>query len=152
MKKDKPFVFPEYELREKEEDGQRWIWDILRKKWLVHQPEEVVRQKLIHHLFHDRKFAPGLLSIEKGITYHGLMKRIDLVINDRAAKPHVLIECKAPEITFTQHKQTEVLTQISRYNAILQAPHLIITNGWQWACFTEKETGGYRFCPSGWYE
>ncbi|MEO0585684.1 MAG: type I restriction enzyme HsdR N-terminal domain-containing protein [Bacteroidota bacterium] len=152
MMKDKQWVFPEYELRIQEKEGQQYIWDVLRKKWVLKQPEEWVRQKLIHHLMEDRKIPAGLLSIEKEIVYHGLPKRMDLVIYNRSARPEALIECKAPEVSFTPKKIQEVLLQISRYNDILHAPHLIITNGWQWACFSLNEKGNYRFCPSGWYE
>ena len=48
---------PPYNIKVKNENGQRKIFDILRRKYLVITPEEWVRQHFIHYLI-DYKGYP----------------------------------------------------------------------------------------------
>lgn len=141
------FIFPTHELRIKTEEDQEWVWDPLRKKWLVFTPEEEVRQQLVEHLLIDRKIKPALIGIEKEIAYNQLRKRLDVVIYDSEANPWLLCECKAPSVKLSQ----ETLHQIARYNAVLRAPHLLLTNGLNWLLFS-LEKGKYVHKPAGWPE
>ena len=45
---------PVYDIKIKEENGQRKIFDILRRKYLVITPEEWVRQHFIHYLIEHK--------------------------------------------------------------------------------------------------
>ena len=49
----------------------------------------------------------------------------DVVVVDDDAQPLVLCECKAPEIPIDRH----VLAQAVRYNSVLGARYLVLTNG-----------------------
>jgi len=123
------------------------LWDIVRRKWVQAQPEEEVRQRLLHHLMETRGVARLLIGVEKEIYYHQLRKRFDVVVFDAEAQPLILVECKAPEVPLSE----ATLRQIARYNAVLKAPHLLLTNGVQLLFFSRDEKGSYQFQPAGWY-
>ncbi|MDG1476239.1 MAG: type I restriction enzyme HsdR N-terminal domain-containing protein, partial [Vicingaceae bacterium] len=116
---------PQHTLKIKEENGTHYIFDFIRKKYLVLQPEEWVRQNFIQFLVNDKNYAASLIAIEKGLKLNELQKRADIVIYDSQAKPIVLIECKAPKVKINQ----EVFEQIARYNMVFKVPYLIVTNG-----------------------
>ncbi len=139
--------FPRTELQIETHDGRPMVWDILRKKWVVLQPEEWVRQQLLHHLIRERGLSPQLIGIEKGTQYRGLQGRFDLVVYDKTGKALILIECKAPEVKLSQN----TLLQIARYNREIGAPHLLITNGLHLLFFSQDERGTFQFQPSGWF-
>lgn len=136
----------EWSLKSETKDGQAYLWCEIRRQWMVSQPEEEVRQRLIQHLIHHRAVARGLIGVEKEIQYHQLRKRFDLVVFDRQAQPFILAECKAPSVPLSQH----TLAQIARYNAVIQAPHLLLTNGLSLLFFSRDTSGHYQFQPDGW--
>lgn len=137
----------DHALRREQREGKPWLWDIVRRKWVQAQPEEEVRQRLLHHLIETRGVSRSLIGVEKEIHYHQLRKRFDVVVFDAEAQPLMLGECKAPEVPLSE----ATLHQIARYNAVLQAPHLLLTNGLQLLFFTRDEKGSYQFQPEGWY-
>lgn len=141
-------IFPAYPLRTESRDGQDFVWDDIRKKWVVLQKEEYVRQLLVHFLVEEKKVSRSLISIEKEIRYQNLRKRFDLVVFDRTGKPFILCEVKAPDVPLTQ----DTLNQIARYNATIQAPHLLLTNGCQLLFFSLSPEGKYLFKKSGWLD
>ena len=65
----------------------------------------------------------------------------DVVVVDDDAQPLVLCECKAPEIPIDRH----VLAQAVRYNSVLGARYLVLTNGRSHYCY-ELVEGEYRQC------
>ncbi len=107
--------------------GKQYIFDVIRKKYVVLSPEEGVRQELIRELIHQRKVPKGLIAVERGLVLNGRTKRFDLFIADRAANPLVLIECKAPHVKIDQ----AVFDQLAAYNLFYKAPLLIVSNGLQ---------------------
>jgi type I site-specific restriction endonuclease len=140
--------FPRTELQIEEQDGQAVVWDIIRRQWMVLQPEEWVRQQLLHHLIRDRKVSKNRIGVEKKVRYRGLRKRFDMVVFDEHGKPLILIECKAPEVALSQ----ETILQIARYNREIQAPHLLLTNGVSLLFFSVDENGKFQFQKEGWFE
>ena len=120
---------PQYPIKTKEEGGKQYIFDTIRKKYLVLTPEEWVRQNFIQYLIQEKKYPATLIEIEKGLRLNELQKRVDgLVYKD--SKPFVLIEFKAPKVKITQ----EVFEQIGRYNSIFKVPYLIVSNGIEHYC------------------
>lgn len=117
--------FPPYEIPEKEENSRKYIWDGLRRKWLVCTPEEIVRQHLLQYLVLEKKIAPNMIAVEKEIKVYQRKKRFDVVVFDKNGNPLILCECKAPNIPISQ----ETAYQIGNYNTVLQAPYLLLTNG-----------------------
>ena len=135
-----------HQLETEEREGKVWVKDIVRKKWLIMTPEEEVRQQLVHLLIYEKKIAPGRIGVEKGIRYQQMEKRIDVLVFDKQAKPWLLCECKAPSVSL----KADTLNQIARYNHSLNAPHLLITNGVQWLCFSVDSSGTYQYVAEGW--
>ena len=137
-----------YPLRVESREEALWVWDVIRKKWVRLTPEEHVRQQTIQYMIQEKGVAAGLIGVEKGIAYHEMEKRFDLVVFDRKAQPFILCECKAPSVALSE----ETLRQAARYNMTLQAPHILITNGHNWLFFSLDEAGTYQHQRSGWWE
>ena len=97
----------------------------MRKKWLLLTPEEWVRQHLINFLIHEKKFPISLISIEKEIVLNDLKRRYDVVVYNKQLQPIVIIECKAPYIDL----DVTVIEQALRYNLIIKANYLMLSNG-----------------------
>jgi hypothetical protein len=121
---------PQYPIKLKEEKGTKYIFDPIRKKYLVLQPEEWVRQNFIQYLIKDKGYSANLIAIEKGLKLNELQKRADIVVYDKNADPIVLIECKAPKVKINQ----AVFEQIARYNIVFKVPYLVVTNGLDHYC------------------
>ena len=71
-----------------------------------------------------------------------MKKRCDTVVYDKALKPRVIVEYKAPTVKITK----EVFAQISRYNLTLKVDYLIVSNGLQhYCCRMDYANSTYRF-------
>jgi hypothetical protein len=115
-----PFIQP----RLQESRGKVWIFDVIRKKFVILTPEEWVRQHFIHFLI-TQQYPRSLLKIESGLTYNELQKRSDIVVYDRQAEPWMVVECKNPLIAMDE----ATTSQVAAYNATLKARYIAITNG-----------------------
>ncbi|MEO0469101.1 MAG: type I restriction enzyme HsdR N-terminal domain-containing protein [Bacteroidota bacterium] len=140
------WAFPIVELPIEQRDNQNWVYDPVRRDWYVLQKEEEVRQQLLHFFLSEKKVPRGLIAVEKEIRYNQMRKRFDVVIYGRDGKPFILCECKAPDVPLTP----DTLNQIARYNAVIKAPHLLITNGLYYLFFSQNANGRYERVPSGW--
>ena len=118
-----------YRLRRKA-DGNIAIWDAMRRRYVVLTPEEWVRQHFVNFLLGHKGYPAALMGNEIAITLNGMNRRCDTVVYDRALKPRMIIEYKAPTVKITK----EVFAQISRYNLILKVDYLIVSNGLQHYC------------------
>ncbi len=116
---------PEYFVKTRIVEGQHQIFDEIRRKYVALIPEEWVRQHFINYLVVDRKFPKGLIAVEHPLIINKVSHRADIVAFASNGKPLVVVECKAPEVAINQG----VIQQISRYNILLKAPILILTNG-----------------------
>ncbi len=125
-----PLGFPQYNFRFKSRENTRYIFDVIRKKFVVLQPEEWVRQHLIQYLIQDKGYPKSLINVEKTIQVHGINKRYDLVVFTPQGEIFLLVECKAPKIRITQG----TFDQIARYNMAMQAQYLLVTNGLEIYC------------------
>ncbi len=117
--------YPLFNTKLKKQKNQTFIFDEVRKKWLLLTPEEWVRQHLIHYLILEKKYPISFISIEKEIILNDLKKRYDIVIYNKQLIPVVVIECKAPYIELDKN----VVEQALRYNLIVKAKYLMISNG-----------------------
>lgn len=118
-------IYPTFNIRIKHESNKAYVFDEIRKKWLVLTPEEWVRQHLLNHLKEQKSVPASLISVEKEVSLNNTKKRYDAVVYNKAMKPVLLIECKAPDVSITQ----ATLEQAMRYNLILGVSYLLITNG-----------------------
>ncbi|QBA64097.1 type I restriction enzyme HsdR N-terminal domain-containing protein [Muriicola soli] len=117
--------FPGYSFRFKNKENKSLIFDVIRKKFVVFQPEEWVRQHVLHYLMTEKKYPPGLINVEKQIKVNSLPKRVDIVVFTPQGELEILVECKAPEVKITKN----TFDQIARYNMDLRARYLMVTNG-----------------------
>lgn len=117
--------FPQYSFKVKEEDGRKFIFDIIRRSWIVLTPEEWVRQNFIQYLVQVKQYPVALIAIEKQILLGELTKRFDILVYSKDHQPWMIIECKGMEIPLNE----AVLEQALRYNISVPVPHLVITNG-----------------------
>jgi hypothetical protein len=128
---------PDFNLTVRKEEGKVWIFDIIRKKYIVLTPEEWVRQHFIHYLINELNYPKSLFRIEGSLTYNKLQKRSDIVIHDREGKPWMLVECKAPNIKLTQ----KAFNQVAVYNMTIGARYVAVTNGMVQYCFSASQHG-----------
>lgn len=117
----------------------------IRKKWLVLQPEEFVRQLLLHFLISDMKYNRNRITVERGVAVNGDPKRTDILIFDADMRPFMLVECKAPKVPLS----TDTFRQAAHYNGAIKVPYLMISNGRDtYAVGIDYEAVDYRFLTS----
>ena len=116
--------FPSFEFRLKNRNNKSYIFDIIRKKFILLSPEEWVRQHVINYLINHR-VSKNHINVERKIVINKLTKRFDVVVFKRDGSVKLLVECKAPNIKIDQ----KVFDQISIYNKSLNAEFMMITNG-----------------------
>ena len=85
--------YPEPAFRIKTGNGKDFIFDLLRKKWVVLTPEEWVRQNFIQYLLQVKNYSAALIAIEKEIKLGELKKRFDILVYDSKHQPWMMIEC-----------------------------------------------------------
>ena len=117
--------FPAYDFRFKNTENKVYIFDVVRKKFVVLQPEEWVRQHVVHYLIFEKNYPLSLINVEKQLRVNNLKRRYDIVVFEPNGAIQILIECKAPEVSITQIS----FDQIARYNMQLQSEYLMVTNG-----------------------
>jgi hypothetical protein len=124
------------QIQLKIEEGQEYVFDAVRKKWLVCTPEEWVRQHAVQYLI-ALGYSIHHLQIESGLKTGFNSKRSDIIANI-GGKPEILVECKAPEVKLSQ----ETFNQAFNYNNTIGAPIIWLTNGLQnlyWDCKAGKQ-------------
>lgn len=133
---------PEYQFNIKNKDDAFVILDTLRKRWVTLTPEEWVRQNFVRFLIDDREFPAALMNNEISLTQNGIKRRCDTLVADRQGAPLVIVEYKAPTIEITQ----KTFDQIVRYNMVLRAKYLVVSNGMShYCCKIDYETNSYIF-------
>jgi hypothetical protein len=110
-----------------EKEGKKYIFDSIRKKYLVLTPEEWVRQNLINYLVNEKKYPKTLIRVEQKLEGKDQFFRSDIVIYDRNGLPKMIVECKAEKVKITQ----EVFEQITKYNFQFKVDYLMVSNGIQ---------------------
>ncbi len=117
--------YPEPAFRVKEEEGKKFIFDPIRKKWLLLTPEEWVRQNLVSYFVQVMGYPSSLIALEKEIQLGERIKRFDILVYNKAHQPWLMVECKAPEIKLDE----PVLQQVLRYHLGVPVNYLMISNG-----------------------
>ncbi len=138
----KKLNLPECIFRLKKEDGRFFIFDTIRKKYVVLNAEEWVRQHFICFLIREKKYPEARMAVEKKVIINSRPQRFDLLVYDRRGIPHTMAEFKAPEVKITQ----QAFDQIVRYNRVLKVKYIIVSNGMQhFACRMDYEKNDYTF-------
>ncbi len=138
----RPLNFPKYDFRFKNSENKVLIFDVIRKKFVVLQPEEWVRQNTLQHLLLDKNYPQSHINVEKELRIGELRKRYDIVVFNADGTIEILVECKSPDIKISQG----VFDQIARYNLQLKANFLMVTNGLEhFYCKMDFEKEKYTF-------
>ena len=116
---------PPYSFKIKQESSVHFIFDEIRKKYLVLTPEEWVRQHLVQYIIREKKYPKSLIKLEGGLKLNSLQKRTDVVVFNNLGQKILMIECKAPSVKISQ----ETFNQIARYNIVHKVPLLLVSNG-----------------------
>ena len=134
--------FPSYKFRLKNSENKTLIFDQIRKKFVVLQPEEWVRQHCINYLIEEINCPKSLINVEKSLNLNGVKKRYDIVVYKPDGTLFLIVECKAPSITINQ----ETFDQIARYHLSLKSDFLFVTNGINhYSCFIDFKNNSYQF-------
>lgn len=133
---------PTYQFKLKQKGTGTQIFDVIRKKYVTLTPEEWVRQNFLHYLTQDRKYPAPLIAVEASLKYNQLQKRMDILVYDKAGKPHLMVECKASSVQISQ----DVFDQIARYNMAFKVKYLVVTNGMNhFCCLMNYSTNTYQY-------
>lgn len=126
---------PEFDYKLEKADSKVWIFDVIRKKYVLLTPEEWVRQHIIHYCITHLNYPKALVKIEGGLRYNKLQKRSDIVVYDRNGKPWMLIECKSPDVKLSQAS----IRQAAMYNVTVGAQYIVVSNGLKHICYKVNE-------------
>ena len=134
----------DFDFKIKQDKDTFFIYDLVRKAYLVLTPEEWVRQHWVHYFHFIKGKSLSSLIMERKIELNGTTKRIDLLVTEKT-EPQILLECKAPHIALTE----SVFEQAARYNTIISASQIILSNGLQ-HIYAKYENGEYKFHKYQW--
>lgn len=133
---------PTYDYQIKRTTDGDQIFDCLRHKFVALTPEEWVRQHFIAFLIQHKNYPASLMANEIAISLNNTKRRCDTVVFDKTGKPLVIIEYKAESVEITQ----KVFDQIVRYNMVLKAQYLIVSNGMKhYCCRIDYDNHTYHF-------
>ncbi len=126
------------------QNGKRHLWNPIHRKVLKNRPEERVRLRVLEFLL-EAGWSRYRITTEE--TLKGDAKnelRTDVICYNQAFEPRILIECKAENVSISR----EAAEQIARYNRHVQAPYLLLSNGYQdyWYRIS-KESRSIRSLP-----
>lgn len=133
---------PSYEIKLRERDGRREIFDFLRRRYVALTPEEWVRQHFTHWLVEHKSYPKGLLANEVELRVGEKRLRCDTILYNNVLRPLMIIEYKKPDVSITQR----VFDQIVSYNMLLRADYLVVSNGVRhYCCRMDYAGGSYEF-------
>lgn len=127
-------------------DEPRQVFDVIRKEWVAATPEEIIRQKLIHHMVEELGYPQHFITVEKALReiphlqLYGTQvpdRRVDIlcfakgISSQHPLYPLIVVECKAVKIT------EKVLSQVEGYNHFLKSCFVAVANE------NELRTGWY---------
>ena len=131
--------FPAVVLPIRERDGKSCVPDRVRGGYIVLTPEEWVRRHVIEYLVNWCGVELQRIVTEYPVMLNGQPQRADIVVVGSDARARMLVECKAADVEISQ----EVLDQAVRYNSVVGARYLMLTNGLKTFCFESLGEGRY---------
>ena len=137
---------PDFDIKiTREADGSVKVYDRLRGKTVALTPEEYVRQHFVNYLITVKGYHQSLMANEVSLRLNGTARRCDTIVYTRELRPLVVVEYKAPDIVISQ----KTFDQIARYNSVIRAPWLIVSNGIShYCCRFLPESAEYRSMPT----
>jgi len=133
---------PPCEFRMRYRETKPYIFDAVRKRFVLLTSEEWVRQHFIRYLIVEKKYPESLMAVEKQISLNGKLFRFDLLVYRKNGQPLLIAEFKAPDVKITQ----DTFDQVVRYNMALKVERVVVSNGLQhYVCMVDYQTNSYRF-------
>lgn len=126
---------PAIRLRGRRNGDRTEVWCDVRRCWLVLTPEEWVRRHLVAYLVAACGADPLRIVEEYPVPLNGQPQRADVVVVDRQGGPLLLAECKAPAVAIG----AATLDQAVRYNSVVGARYVVLTNGLTHYCYRTEE-------------
>ena len=100
----------------------------------LEQKKKVLKKQIEHYIQEFKE--------KTKIEINGLTKRYDIVVYQPDGSIFLLVECKQPKIEINQN----TFDQIARYNLVLKAKYLMVTNGLNhYFCQMDFENEKYVF-------
>lgn len=131
--------FPRITLKARRSGEEVEVFHAGRGIWLKLTPEEWVRRHLVGWL-EGLGTEPQRIIEEYPVRLNGQPQRADVVVVDKQGRPRLVAECKAADVRLSQ----QALDQIVRYNSVLGAEYLLLSNGLSHHCFQRLENGEYQ--------
>jgi hypothetical protein len=115
--------FPRFIL----EQDKKWLFNPILRRRYKNLPEERVRLKWIEYLLNEAGWKKSRIAFELPVSIkrESVQGRADLLLYDENMEPQILIECKAETVPLN----IAAAEQAARYNSIIDAPLIILTNG-----------------------
>jgi hypothetical protein len=133
---------PPCEFRMRYREKKPYIFDPVRRRFVLLTPEEWVRQHFIRYLIDEKKYPESLMAVEKQISLNGKLFRFDLLVYRRNGQPLLIAEFKAPDVKISQ----DTFDQVVRYNMALKVERVVVSNGLQhYVCMVDYQANSYRF-------
>ncbi len=109
----------------KNQSEKKYVFDPVRKKYVVLTPEEMVRQLFVHYLIEEHNISKKHIAVEKQILILDKKIRFDLLVFDKQGNPKMIVECKAHTVNLNDN----IATQIGKYNYVINSKYICLTNG-----------------------
>ena len=129
--------YPSPAFKIKKERGRDYLFDSIRKTWLLLTEEEWVRQNFVQYLIQALQYPASLIALEKELLLNGLKKRFDILVYNNRHEPWMLIECKASNVVLND----TTIEQLLRYNMSIPVPYLVLTNGSYTYAWQKQDNG-----------
>lgn len=134
--------FPAINLRATKSGNRTLVFDRVRGMFVVLTPEEWVRRHLVEYLIEHCGAALRSIVEEYPVQINSMPQRADVVVLNAESQPLLLAECKSSDVNLDRRETlAEVFTQATRYNAMVKARYIIITNGQRHFCYEATESG-----------
>lgn len=134
--------FPTFEMQLKNRENKPFIFDPVRKKWVLCTSEEWVRSHCLAYLIHTLGYPASWIRVEHSIKVYNTSKRFDIMIVDPNKGNLLLVECKASKVRLDQ----QVFDQIARYNLQVRSQYMMLTNGLNhYFCTMDYKNQRYQF-------
>ena len=106
-------------------ESKNYIFDLIKKKYLILTPEEWVRQNLVRYFINDLNYPKGLIKTESSLKYNNLKKRSDILIFNNDMTHFLVVECKSYKLKLNKSH----ISQSAMYNKIYKSKYVMISNG-----------------------
>jgi hypothetical protein len=133
---------PFYDFKFRNKNNRNYIFDAVRKRYVLLTPEEWVRQNFMLYLIREKNYPESLLAVERQLSLNDKLFRFDLVAYNRSGNPLLIAEFKAPDVKISQ----KAFDQVVRYNMALKVERVVVSNGIQhFACEVDYKNKSYKF-------